>query len=563
VRRYVRPYENRGGADLHTMSEAKLRVHDAHGKRVIVLDRPLFKIGRRSTADLHLRPVDVSREHAEIAWDGDRYVLRDVGSSQGTYVNGRRILKHSLADGDRIRLGQNDVEIVFEEKTTSISALMDTTSDSRNLGQMAAVLDGLRALGSGRVLAEVLAVVLDAALDVTKAERGFIMLANERGELEFKTARGVGRDTLPGSSFTTSRQIPREVFSTDRAQLLTDLTEGAGGHDDTRAVGIRHVMCVPLRVASRLAEASSESGHRVLGVLYLDGHERSTMRSSAVLSALEAFATQAALAIESARLYAEAAEKARVDRDLCLAAEIQRSLLGAPAFSGERFDLAAVAIPCRTIGGDFYDYLELGDGSLAFALGDVAGKGPPAALLAAVVQSNFVAQASVGTDPGQTTARVNTAMLRRPIEARFATMFHGVLTRDGRLSYCNAGQEPAIVVGRDGVVWLEIGGPVLGLFTVEAYECETVQLKPDDLVVVYSDGVTDATNVGGDEFGRERLVEAITGGHGTKPETLLERVLDAVRTFSRDAPQADDITALILRYRGESADRRTVEQLRS
>jgi len=536
------------------MSEAKLRVHDSHGKRLIVLDRPLFTIGRRSTANLNLRPADVSREHAEIVWDGEQYVLRDVGSSHGTYVNGRRVLKHTLADGDRIRLGQNDVEIVFEEKTTSISELMDTTSDISNLGQMAAILNGLRALGSGRVLAEVLAVVLDAALDVTKAERGFIMLANARGELEFKTARGVGRATLPGSSFATSRQIPREVFSTDRAQLLTDLTESAAGHDDTRAVGIRHVMCVPLRVAFHLAEASSESAHRVIGVLYLDGHKRSTRRSSAVLSALEAFATQAALAIESARLYAEAAEKARVDRDLCLAAEIQRSLLGAPVFSGERFDLAAIAIPCRTIGGDFYDYLELGDGSLAFALGDVAGKGPPAALLAAVVQSNFVAQASVGTHPGQTTARVNTAMLRRPIEARFATMFHAVLSRNGRLSYCNAGQEPAIVVGRDGIVWLEVGGPVLGLFTVEAYECATIQLKPDDLVVVYSDGVTEATNVGGDEFGRERLVEAIMGGHGTKPETLLERVLDAVRTFSRDAPQADDITALILRYRPSLRD---------
>ena len=210
------------------MSEAKLRVHDAQGKRLIVLDRPLFKIGRHRMADLQLRPVDVSREHAEIAWDGEQYVLRDVGSSQGTYVNGRRVLTHSLADGDRIRLGQNDVEIVFEEKTTSISELMDTASDVRNLGQMAAILNGLRALGSGRVLAEVLAVVLDAALDVTKAERGFIMLANERGELEFKTARGVGRATLPGSSFATSRQIPREVFSTDRAQLLTDLTETAG-----------------------------------------------------------------------------------------------------------------------------------------------------------------------------------------------------------------------------------------------------------------------------------------------------------------------------------------------
>jgi phosphoserine phosphatase RsbU/P len=536
------------------MSEAKLRVHDGHGKRLIVLDKPLFTIGRRSTADLNLRPGDVSRDHAQIAWDGNQYLLRDTNSSRGTFVNGQQITKHTLVDGDRIRFGQNDVEIVFEADTTSMSVLMETASDVTNLGQMAAILNGLRALGSGRVLAEVLAMVLDGALDVTRAERGFIMLANENGELEFKIARGLGRVTLPGTSFATSRQIPREVFATDRAQLVTDLTEGLSGHDHTVAVGIRHVMCVPLRVASRVAEASPQSTHRVLGVLYLDGHERSTMRSSVVLSALEAFATQAALAIESARLYAEAAEKARVDRDLCLAAEIQRSLLGAPAFSAEHFDLAAAAIPCRTIGGDFYDYLELGDGSLAFALGDVAGKGPPAALLAAVVQSNFVAQASVGSDPGQTTARVNTAMLRHPVEARFATMFHGVLTGDGRLSYCNAGQEPAIVVGRHGVSWLEVGGPVLGLFTVDGYECETVQLKPDDLVVVYSDGVTEATNVGGDEFGRDRLVEAITGGHGTKPETLLERVLNAVRTFSRDAPQADDITVLTLRYRPSLRD---------
>ena len=539
------------------MSEAKLRVHDAHEKRLIVLDKPLFTIGRRSTADLYLRPGDVSRDHAQIAWDGDQYLLRDT-SSRGTFVNGQQITTHTLVDGDRIRFGQNDVEIVFEADTTSMTVLIETASDVANLGQMAAILNGLRALGSGRVLAEVLAMVLDGALEVTRAERGFIMLANEKGELEFKIARGVGRVTLPGTSFATSRQIPREVFATDRAQLVTDLTEGRAGHDHTVAVGIRHVMCVPLRVASRVAaDASSEGDHRVLGVLYLDGHEPSTMRSSAVLSALEAFATQAALAIESARLYAEAAEKARVDQDLCLAAEIQRSLLGAPAFSGERFDLAAVAIPCRTIGGDFYDYLELGDGSLAFALGDVAGKGPAAALLAAVVQSNFVAQAAVGSDPGQTTARVNTAMLRRPIEARFATMFHGVLTSDGRLSYCNAGQEPAIVVGRDEVVWLEVGGPVLGLFTVDGYACETVQLKPDDLVIVYSDGVTEATNVGGDEFGRERLVESIAGGHGTKPEALLERVLDAVRTFSRDAPQADDITVLILRYRRSATEIRT------
>jgi len=275
------------------------------------------------------------------------------------------------------------------------------------------------------------------------------------------------------------------------------------------------------------------------------------VRSSAVLSSLEAFATQAALAIESARLYAEAAEKARVDRELRVAADMQRSLLAPPAFSSEWCDLAAVGIPCRTIGGDFYDYLELADGSLAFALGDVAGKGPPAALLAAAVQSNFVAQASVASDPAETTARINTALLRRPIEGRFATMFLGVLSKDGRLGSCNAGQEPPLVVDRDGLTWLRVGGPVVGLLSAAIYEFETVQLQPNDLVVIYSDGITEAMNISGEEFGRERLVEAIEHCHGTRPEAVLEILLNAVRTFSQGAPQADDITVLILRYRGD------------
>jgi sigma-B regulation protein RsbU (phosphoserine phosphatase) len=162
-----------------------------------------------------------------------------------------------------------------------------------------------------------------------------------------------------------------------------------------------------------------------------------------------------------------------------------------------------------------------------------------------------VAQASIGSDPAQTTARINTALLRRPIEGRFATMFFGVLSRDGRLSCCNAGQEPPLVVDRHGLTWLRAGGPVLGLLTVAMYESEAVQLKPNDLVLIYSDGITEAMNVAGEEFGRERLVEAIEHCHGTRPEAVLEILLNAVGTFSRGAPQTDDITALILRYRGE------------
>ena len=534
-------------------SEARLHVSDSQGRRVVVLDRPQFLIGRRTAADLQIVSTDVSREHAEIVQDEGRFLLRDRGSRYGTFVNGEQVTERVLEHGDRIRLGRTDaIELVFATDGAKTTGFLDASSDVTNLRQMAAILNGLRALGSGRVLDEVLTLVMDSALDVTKAERGFMMLANSEGELEFKIARGKGKTTLSATSFTTSEKIPREVFRTGQSRIVGDLMEGdlAGQHDRTIAVGIRHVLCVPLLVNPMSAAAPSAIVQKTIGVLYLDGREKSTMLSDATRASLEAFATQAALAIDSARLYAESAEKARLDRDLRIAADIQRALLPEPFFETPYVDLAAAAIPCRTVGGDFFDYLEVGEHGFGFALGDVAGKGPPAALLAAAVQSNFAAHAPVSANPADAMARINKALLRRAIEARFATMFYGAIKSDGSLSYSNAGQEPPLVVSANSTSWLEEGGPVLGLLGIATYAYATVPLQPGDLVVVCSDGVTEARNQAGDEFGRERLVEALEGRHGSKPDVALEHVLAAVKQFSQGAAQADDITLLILRFRG-------------
>ena len=537
-------------------AEARLQVIDNQGRRMVSLDKPVFIIGRRTAADLQLLNADVSREHAEIARDGMRFLLRDRGSRYGTFVNGEQITERPLEHGDRIRLGRTEgVELVFmtdATATTHASGLRDAASDAGDLRQMAAILNGLRALGSGRVLDEVLTLVLDSALDVTKAERGFVMLARPDGELEFKTARGRGRITLPGTTFTTSTKIPREVYQTGESRIVGDLMDGnlAGMHDGTIAIGIRHVLCVPLSVSPMSAGADDGIKARTIGVLYLDGRERGTMLSQQTRSSLEAFATQAGLAIESARLYAESAEKARIERDLRIAAEIQRALLPDGNYEDDTVDLAAASVPCRTVGGDFFDYIDLAERGFGFALGDVAGKGPPAALLAAAVQTNFGAQAPVSTNPAETMTRINKALLRRAVEARFATMFHGAVLNDGALSYCNAGQEPPLVVRQNGIEWLEAGGPVLGLLSIASYECGTTALEPGDLVVVCSDGVTEARNAEGEEFGRDRLVQTMVAAHGLKPDLALERLLEDVRKFSQGAAQADDITALVLRYRG-------------
>jgi sigma-B regulation protein RsbU (phosphoserine phosphatase) len=538
------------------MAAARLQVTDPTGRRVVVLDKSLFIMGRRTTADLQVGSTDVSREHAEIATEGDQFVLRDRGSRYGTYVNGEQVVERPLTHGDKIRLGRTDaVEVVFLlDGSTEVSGLRSGSgSEAPDLRQMAAIMNGLRALGSGRVLGEVLTLVLDSAIEVTKAERGFIMLANEADELEFKSARGKGQITLPGTSFTISAKIPREVFQTGQSRIVGDLMDAdfAAAHDGTIAIGIRHVLCVPLLV-NPMQTGETGNATRIIGVLYLDGRDRSTITSQTTLSSLEAFATQAGLAIESARLYAEAAEKTRLERDLRIAAEIQRALLPQAGHESPLVDLAAASVPCRTIGGDFYDYIDVGDGRFGFTLGDVAGKGPPAALLAAAVQTNFAALAPISKDPADTIKRINTALLRRAIEARFATMFYGVVAPGGRLSYCNAGQEPPLLLRRDGEQSLETGGPVIGLLSVATYEFDSVTLNLDDLIVVCSDGVTEARSATGEEFGRERMSAAVAGCHGLTAEVVLERLMAAVRLFSAGAPQADDITVVVLRYRGET-----------
>ncbi|MGH9146150.1 MAG: SpoIIE family protein phosphatase [Vicinamibacterales bacterium] len=530
-----------------------LQVTDSLGRRVVAIDKPVFTIGRRSTADLQVVSTDVSRDHADISQDDNRFTIRDRGSRYGTFVNGENVTERQLTDGDRIRLGRSDaVELLFVVDAGDTSGFRDPSSGVADLRQMAGLLTGLRALGSGRVLDEVLTLVLDSALDVTSADRGFIMLANETGQLEFKIARANGHVTLPGTTFATSHKIPHEVFQTGQSKMVGDLMDSSHAdiHGGTIALGIRHVLCVPLRIVRYVVSRPAASDeNKVIGVLYLDGREKATLLSRATRTSLETFATEAALAIESARLYAESAEKARLDRDLRVAAEIQRALLPAPTFEGPGLDLAAVTVPCRTIGGDFYDYLDVGEGRFGFTLGDVSGKGPPAALLAAAVQSIFAAQAPLGGDPAETMTRINRALLRRAIEARFATMFYGVLWSDGRLSYCNAGHESPIIVGGTQRS-LDTGGVVLGLFDNAKYEVETVQLEPGDTIVVFSDGVSEARNHADEELGRERLVTALASVRSISSEATLEKLLTAVREFTAGAPQADDITALVLRYRG-------------
>ena len=542
--------------DDFLMPLGRLEVTDALGRRVVPLEKPTFSIGRRSGNDLQLVGSDVSRDHADITRDNEQYMLRDRGSRYGTFVNGEQITEKSLTHGDLVRLGRSGgAEMVFlldEQPLSSSSFEKHPSSAVGDLRQIAALLEGLRALGSGRVLDEVLALVMDSAIEVTGAERGFIMLANAEAELEFKIARARGRVTLPGKSFETSRKIPEEVFSTGQERVVADLLDSnlVSEHNSTVVLGIRHVLCTPLRLVRYLDRADMPNEEKRIGVLYLDSREKGAVLSRAARAALETLATEAAVAIENARLYRETLDKAKMEQEMRIAADIQRALLPEAKRMGGFFEAMGASVPCRSIGGDFFDYVDLPDGEFGFAVGDVAGKGAPAALLTAVLQGVFASQASSGTGPAMTLSRVNQALIRRSVESRFATAFYAVLTPDGKLTYCNAGHNPPLLIRKDRVERLETGGLILGLFEHATFEEETVRVSPGDILVTFSDGVTEALSLLGEEYGEERLLECATQFRDRSVPELLEGILASVRQFTAGAVQSDDVTALVLRYVG-------------
>ena len=426
------------------MSKATLEVTDQLGRRIIEIEKDPFVIGRRVTSDLHLPSGEVSRDHAEIVAVGDGFEIRDRGSRYGTFVNGDEVKTRRLRHGDQVKLGRSGgAELVF--------LLSDgATEDTRNvtaigeMHQVAVLLEGLRALSSGKVLDDVLALVMDSAIAVGGAERGFIMLAGDDTELEFKLGRSRDRTTLPTTGFKTSRKIPEEVFRTGKARIEADLLDGdlADQHMGTVALGIRNVLCVPLRLVRYVESAESTTEERRIGVLYLDSREKGTLMSQDTQSTLDTLAAEAAVAIDNAQLYKAAVEKARLDQEMATAAQIQQALLPTRNRAGAFFDAAAEMMPCRSIGGDFFEYVDLPDGAFGFALGDIAGKGPPAALLGALLQGNLAAQATTASGPADALSNVNSALINRAIDARFVTLFYAVLSADGQLTFCNAGHNP-------------------------------------------------------------------------------------------------------------------------
>ncbi len=519
--------------------------------QIFSLSTRLTVLGRDSTCDIVVRRADASGRHAIIVGRGGSYAVEDLESLNGTLINGHRVFQRiPLKPGDRLDLPglsatfhegepEGPAVTLLEERqeaptpAPSILSSLDMTAIERlevaPQAKLRAVLEISRALSRTLALEEVLPRILESLFtSFPQANRGFILLRDPAtGALTPKAVRARHGEAEP---LALSRTVIDHALATGRAVLSADLGQDArfSLSESIRLLQLQSVMCVPLM------------GHdgAAVGVIQIESKAGVAFRQED-LDVLLCASTLAAQAIELAHLHREL-------RDLEAARRIQRSFLPdrRPRIPGfEFFDHYS---PAQRVGGDYFDYIDLPGDRLAVTVGDVAGKGVSAALLMAQVSA--AARFCLGTTAGVAEAvrKLNLVLARAVGDDRFVTLLVAVL--DGRrdaLTMVNAGHPPPLR-RRNGQEIESLGAeaagpPIAGID--RPYEETTLPLEPGDVLIFYTDGVTDARNPEGELFGTSRLHAAVRRAP-PRAEELGSAILSDVKAFSAGCPPSDDQTLL-------------------
>jgi serine phosphatase RsbU (regulator of sigma subunit)/pSer/pThr/pTyr-binding forkhead associated (FHA) protein len=526
-----------------------------------------FRIGRQAGNELALRDSRISRQQAQIIADNGKFVLEDMGSRHGTFVNGQRVIRHELHSNDKVEFGVPDsFALVYLSGEESLGDLLQrvessapaATSVGHGLHHLGVLLEVARALHSSMSLEDVLASVLDAALQVTKTQRGVLLLKQD-GELVPSVARDHENRTLTAQDLEISQSVLRQVVTSRRELIVSDTGVDDRIRDQASVVRLElhTIVAIPLEklpVMGSLDTTISGKPAELLGVLYLDSHAPSTAFSDLDREVLRSLAQEAATVVENARLFALARARERLDHEMKIAQEIQRRLLPKAFPESAVFSITGSTIACELVGGDYFDVLELEGGRHGLVVADIAGKGIPAALMASMLQGTFSATAGVEFDMKVLAGRVNKYMVEHSLDDRYATLFYGVLHPDGALEYLNAGHVPGMVLTAGRVVRaLASENFPLGMFDFAEYHSKTDRLQPGDFLVLYSDGFSEAQNERGDLYGETNLRGLLERFSGQSVDEMFEWILSGVREYTGGAPQSDDMTLVILHYRGTPA----------
>lgn len=546
------------------------------------LGRLRITLGRSARNDLCIPDPFASRVHAEVRREGDEYYLQDLGSANGTVYNGLSVEGTvPLTAGGRIQIGET--EIIFDDGTynSSMGATMITdntgslpeatialASGDRTTSGLLEAIEGARTkpeeitstrkegdllaliskvgvtLLASATLNETLEQIVSLVFEAVPADRCLLMMRDEGSE-ELRVAVARLRDRVGEvGEIRVSRNVMDEVVMRGKSVLTSDAQHDPRFASGTVVLqGIRSVLAVPLGVAEK-----------VFGIIYADSPIADGRFTEDHLKVLTTLASVAAIRVENARLAEARLQQERLERELQLAMEIQQRFqpTAPPVVPG--YELQGISFPCYEIGGDYYDFIEREDGRLVIALGDVSGKGTAAALLMSSLHASVHAQAGSHDTLSETISAVNRYLADNIPANRFVTLFYAELDpASGALSFLNAGHNPPLIVHAAGTVeQLASGGLPLGIKRNAEYREGRTQMQMGDVLVIYSDGVTEAASPSGEEFGATRLYEVVSRNMEASAAGVRDRIESALTKFSQGTQAADDITLVIVKRQAET-----------
>lgn len=541
----------------------ELVIRDLEGKSAtIALDQSRITLGRSSANQLcYPDDIGLSRQHLAFVRHDGHWTVEDLGSKNGTLLNGVRVEKPMpFQPGDRVSAGHLTIEfadagaaapetVVFVDNTeqfsksaTTVVASLDgvlgpqvddlnKTTVMQGSPQMRALIRAGRELAGHRPLAELFPLIMDLSVEAVMAGRGVLMTLDGE-ELNVRAARGEG--------FKISSTVRDRVIKQKESLLIRDaqLDQGLREHMSIVEQKVRSMIAVPL-----------QTNDRVIGLIYVDSPNAIREFSREDLNLLTVMANVAAIRIEHARLNEiEEAERAMA-KEMQQAAMIQERLLGTPPVV-DGLDIAAKTIASRAVGGDYYDFVKYPDGRVGMMVGDVAGKGMPAALLMSSLQARVHVVFEEPDNLAQKMGRLNKSTCASCPDNRFITFFACIADpKTGDVVYTNAGHNPPLVVRADGGFELlqGAGGMILGILPMAQYQEAHVSLNPGDALVLFSDGVTEEADPDDNQFGEERLAKLVASLRDRPAAEIVREIHRAVREFTQGAPAADDITVVIAR----------------
>lgn len=533
-----------------------------------------FLIGRGTDGGNHVQLNDrrISRQCAAIVSDGGHYYIENRGQKLGIFVNGEKVEHRQLNDGDIISFGLADsYEMIFRSAGTNGTVVPDmmtligkvpdtqiTPGPAGGLSKLNLLLEASMLLHSTLPLQSVLSTVLDHAIAVTDADRALLLEPGDSGTLQPRFARGAGLVRLPSESFSPSQTALRMALE-HRASIITeDLAQADSGLQAAQSIvsqQLRAVVVIPLYAGGRTqtTESGVHRGGDLLGALYLDSRRRAAF-SKLDRQILDALAVQAASILDNARMVERERQRQRLEQEVNIARDIQQALLPRGLRDFPHLKVAGINIPCLAVGGDYFDVFKMADGRTAFLIADVSGKGLGAALLTTMLQG-ALSGLMLGADPAPMFVHLNNFLCEHAEVGRYATVFFGILHNDGTLEYINAGHpSPLLLRAGDATEPFTEGSCPVGLLPEIDYHVARVNLQPNDTLILFSDGITEAVDLQEEMYGIDRLRALFAGQANPGLDYLQQTALASLREFARGASQADDITLLLVRYQPTNGD---------